>query len=98
MSDPDRRSVRVRRSPRIGVFLGLGAALGALVALIAVASTPTDPQLPTPQALGFLILVLAPVGALVGGAVALVLDARASRRSRTLEAERVRGEDPREQD
>ena len=80
------------------MFLAVGAVLGALVALIAVASVPADPRLPVPQALGFLILLLAPVGALVGGAVALVLDARASRRTRTLEAERLPTEEPREQD
>lgn len=87
MSGPERRTVRVRRSPRIGVFLALGAALGAIVALIAVASVPPDPQVPTPQALGFLALLLAPVGALVGGGVAVLIDTVGDRRARHVEAE-----------
>lgn len=94
MSDPERRSVRVRRSPRIGVFLGLGAAVGAVAAVIAVASVPADPRLPTPQALGYLILLLAPAGALVAGAVALLIEARAVRRAHTVEAERTSAEEP----
>lgn len=91
MSEPQRRQVRVRRSPKIGVFLLLGAAVGALVAIVAVNVTPPDATIPAPQAIGFLILLLAPVGAAVFGAFALVLDRIAERRSRIVEAERISG-------
>jgi hypothetical protein len=86
--DPQRRQVRVRRSPKMGVFLGIGAVVGALVAIVAVNITPADPTTPTIQAIGFLILLLAPVGALAGGVVALVIDAALERRAKTVEAER----------
>ena len=88
MTDPERRQVRVRRSPRIGVFLALGAVLGALAAVVLVLATPPDPTTPTPQAIGFLVLLLAPLGALLTGLVAIALEARGTRRARTVEAER----------
>ena len=87
MSEPQRRQVRVRRSPKMTVFLGIGAVVGALVAVVAVNVTPTDDTTPAIQAIGFLILLLAPVGALVGGVVALVLEAVLERRARTVDAE-----------
>ena len=89
MSDPQRRTVRVRRSPRIGVFLLLGAALGVLVAIVAVNVTPDSGDISTGQAIGFLSLLLAPLGALLAGVVAIVLDRIAERRARTVEAERI---------
>ena len=89
MSDPQRRSVRVRRAPKVGVFLLIGAVLGALVAIVAVNVTPPDATVPKIQAIGFLILLLAPVGALVVGVFALVLDRIAERRARTVEVELI---------
>ncbi|RIX30181.1 hypothetical protein [Amnibacterium setariae] len=89
MSDPQRRTVRVRRSPRIGVFLLLGAALGVLGAIVAVNVTPDSGDISTGQAIGFLSLLLAPLGALLAGVVAIVLDRIAERRARTVEAERI---------
>ncbi|HET6825838.1 MAG TPA: hypothetical protein VFH64_07925 [Amnibacterium sp.] len=91
MSVPDRRTVRVRRSPRIGVFLTLGVLAGVVVAVLVALLTPADGRYPTGQVLGFLALICAPVGAALGGLVAVALDAVASRRTRVLEAERVGG-------
>lgn len=92
MTDPDHHDVRVRRSPKVGVFLALGAALGALVALVAVGLAPQDPEVPTPQALGFLVLLLAPLGALVLGAIAVAIDRVSERRARVVRAERTSGD------
>ena len=89
MSAPDRRAVRVRRSPRIGVFLTLGVLVGGIVAVLITLLTPADGQYPTSQVLGFMVLICAPVGAALGGLVAVALDAIATRRARVLEAERV---------
>ena len=89
MSDPQRRQVRVRRAPKVGVFLLIGAVLGALVAIVAVNVTPPDPTVPKIQAIGFLVLLLAPVGALVVGVLALVLDRIAESRARTVEVELI---------
>jgi MFS family permease len=85
----DRRTVRVRRSPRVGVFLAIGALLGLLIALVATLVTPAEPQYPTGQVLGYVALITIPVGAALGGLVAVVLDARATRRARTAVAERA---------
>lgn len=89
MSDPQRRRVRVRRSPKISVFLLIGAVAGALVAIVAVNVTPADPTTPTIQTAAFLAALLAPVGALIAGALGLVLDRVAERRSKIVEAERI---------
>jgi hypothetical protein len=89
MSDPQRRQVRVRRAPKVGVFLLIGAVLGALVAVVAVNVTPPDATVPKIQAIGFLVLLLAPIGALVVGVFALVLDRVAERRARTVEVELI---------
>jgi hypothetical protein len=89
MSEPQRRRVRVRRSPKVGVFLLLGAVVGALAAAVAVSVTPADESMSAAQAIGFLIVLLAPLGALLGGVVALVLDAVLERRGRTVDAERL---------
>ncbi len=89
MSDPQRRRVRVRRSPKISVFLLIGAVAGALVAIVAVNVTPPDPTTPTIQTVAFLAALLAPVGALIAGAVALVLDRISERRAKIVEAERI---------
>lgn len=91
MSDPQRRRVRVRRSPKISVFLLLGAVIGALVAIVAVNVTPPDPSSTTPevQTVAFLIALLAPLGALAAGFVALVIDRVLERRAKTVDAERI---------
>lgn len=89
MSGSERRTVRVRRSPRIGVFLAIGAVVGALAAVVLVRVTPVDPLVPTAQATGFVVLLLAPVGALLAGVVALLVDRRSERLARELEAERL---------
>jgi hypothetical protein len=89
MSGPERRRVRVRRSPRIGVFLVIGVAVGALVAIVVGNLAPSDSSVPAAQATGFLVLVLAPIGAVAAGLIALVLDRAAERNARTVEAELV---------
>jgi hypothetical protein len=61
-----------------------------VAALVIVVVTPADGRYPTSQVLGFLVLLLAPIGAVLGGLLAVVLDGVATRRARILEAERVR--------
>ncbi|MGT2425786.1 hypothetical protein [Amnibacterium kyonggiense] len=89
MSEPERRSVRVRRSPKIGTFLLIGAAAGVLATVVAVNLTPSDPTISTPQAIGFLALLFAPLGAGIAGVIALVVDRVSERRARVVEAERT---------
>jgi len=83
--------VTVRRSPRYGVFLALGAALGILVALILTFSIDSSGRVADNgavysqgQVFGFLALVGVAVGLALGGIVALILDRTIGRRSRTV--------------
>ena len=90
-------TVRVRRAPKYGVFLVLGAALGVFVAMIltfsfhgtddASASGVVYDQM---QVFGFLALVGIAVGLLVGGAVALLFDRALSRRTRSVSVDHER--------
>ena len=83
-------TVQLRRSPRYGVFLAAGAALGILVALILTfafhgtdqASASTGVEYSSSQVFGFLCLFGIPLGLALGGAVALLLDRTVGRRTR----------------
>ena len=76
----------VRRAPKYGVFLALGAALGILAAMILTFSfSGTFDESPNTglvydqgQVFGFLLLICIPVGLAVAGGIALVPHRRAS--------------------
>ena len=93
-------TVQLRRSPRYGVFLAAGAALGILAALIltfafdgtAEASASTSVTYSTSQVFGFLCLVCIPIGLAVGAVVALVLDRSLARRTREVRIDHERVE------
>lgn len=110
MSEPNRPSVRVdvetvrvRRAPKYPVFLVAGAVLGVVVAAILTlafggseqASPNTGVVYSPMQVFGFVSLICAPVGIAVGGAIAVILDARSSRRIRSFRAghQSVQGSD-----
>lgn len=80
----------MRRGPKVLRFVAVGAGLGAILAFIDVGVTPKDSDYSTAQALGFIALVLVPIGAALGGAVAVLLDRISIRRSRIVTAERSR--------
>lgn len=83
-------TARVRRAPKLSVFLILGAAVGLLVALILTfafngtqdVSPNTGLVYSTSQVFGFLLLICVPVGVAIAGAVALVLDRRSRAHTR----------------
>ena len=83
-------TVRVRRAPKIAVFLLTGAVLGIIVAMIltfafngsAEVSPNTGFEYSQGQVFGFLVLVFIPVGLVVGAVVALILDRRSRRHVR----------------
>jgi hypothetical protein len=80
-------TVRVRRAPKISVFLIAGAALGVLVAMILTfafdgtsqVSPNTGVEYSQGQVFGFLVLICAPVGIALAGILALILDRRSQR-------------------
>ena len=87
-------TVTVRRAPRYGRFITLGAALGAVVALIltfAFSGQPADPALELEfdkgQVFGFLLLVCGTLGAALGAVVALIIDRASARRTRSVTVE-----------
>ncbi|MEH3076792.1 MAG: hypothetical protein PGN11_08940 [Quadrisphaera sp.] len=91
--EPPRR-VLVRRSPRYGVFLVGGAAVGAVVALGLTFSEP-ETQYGYASTLGYLVVALGLLGALVGGVAAVVAGAvleRQQRRQDAAEAARQQGQ------
>lgn len=86
-------AVMVRRAPRYGRFITLGALVGAVVALIltfAFSGRPPAGQLvefDKGQIFGFLLLICATVGAALGAIVALVIDRALAGRSAAAIAE-----------
>ncbi len=82
--------MRIRRGPKVIRFVAVGAGLGAIAAFIDVQVTPKDANYSTAQALGFIALVLVPIGAALGAALAVLLDRISIRRSRIVTAERIR--------
>ncbi len=80
--------VRIRRAPRVPIFLVLGAVLGAVVTLVVTLSRPIDPSVGFGPLYGYFLLYGVPAGLVVGGLVAVLLDRVASRRARTVVMER----------
>lgn len=111
MSSPDQHDVppapiedaQVRRVPRYGVFLALGAGLGIVLALVLTfvfdgtgeKSPFTNLQYSQGQVFGFLLLFCIPIGIAIGGVVALILDRTVGRRRRSVRIshERIRTPD-----
>ncbi|SFS08117.1 hypothetical protein SAMN04487783_1052 [Agrococcus baldri] len=91
--------VRVRRSPRFGVFMLLGAVVGALVAwLVSAVQAPgvdeAGQPVDTTGILGLAIVVGVVLGVGVGAVVALLVDRALAKRGRMLMAEQTDVEAP----
>lgn len=93
--EPPRR-VRVRRSPRYGVFIGGGAAVGAVVALGLTYSEPPS-QYGYASTLGYLVVALGLLGALVGALAAVIAGSVLQRQERRQEARDQANEQARQQ-
>jgi len=76
--------VSIRRAPRIGVFLILGAMLGLLVTLIVTSLFPADPNVGFLATFAYFCLYGIPAGIALGALVALVFDAVSRRRAKTV--------------
>ena len=76
--------VRIRRAPRLPVFLLFGALLGVVVALIATALGHVDPKVGFAGTFGYLCIYGIPIGIVVGAIVGLALDRLSRRRSRVV--------------
>jgi hypothetical protein len=66
---------RTRRNPRYAAFLGTGAALGLLVAFVLALGPGAGVDDPR-RLLAYLCALLAGLGALLGGAIAVIIEGR----------------------
>lgn len=65
---------RVHRSPRYGVFLVTGALVGVALAVISGAIGTGDGSISAGRLIGYLAIVFGLLGALLGGAVAVLIE------------------------
>ncbi|HET8617246.1 MAG TPA: hypothetical protein VFL94_17130 [Actinomycetales bacterium] len=65
---------QVHRSPRYVAFLVTGAAVGVLLAIISGAIGTGDGSISTGRLIGYLAMLFGLLGALLGGAVAVVIE------------------------
>ena len=84
----------MRRVPRYGVFMGLGAVLGIIAAGILTLTGSYEPSqaldvvYPPGQVFGFALLWTVPIGLGVGGLVAILLERLARRHDRVVRVDR----------
>ncbi len=88
MNDSERSEVRIRRAPKLGIFLLLGAVVGALVTLILTSLFPADPAIGFAASFGYFLLFGAPAGAVLGAVIGLIIDRVSVARARTVTVER----------
>jgi len=79
--------VRIRRAPKLPVFLVLGAFLGFLVTLILTAQFTPDPHVGFVASFGYFLLFGIPAGIVVGAVVGLIADRVSIARARTVTVE-----------
>jgi len=91
---PEKSEVRIRRAPKLGVFLLIGAVVGALVTLVLTSLFPSDPNIGFAASFGYFLLFGAPAGAALGALVGLVIDRISIARARTVTVEREVVEGP----
>jgi hypothetical protein len=80
--------VRIRRAPRLGVFVGLGAVLGVLATLILTSAFPDEAKIGFSALFGYFAVIGVPTGMALGAAVGIVLDRVSTRRARTVRVAR----------
>lgn len=84
---PEKTEVRIRRAPKLGVFLLIGAVVGALVTLVLTSLFPADPAIGFAASFGYFLLFGAPAGAVLGAVVGLIIDRVSTARARTVTVE-----------
>lgn len=77
----ERTTVTIRRAPKFSSFIVVGALVGFLVTLVLTSLFPADPTIGFFPSLGYFLLYGVPFGAVIGAAIALLLDRKANRRA-----------------
>jgi len=80
--------VRVRRAPKFGAFMGVGAALGLMATFIVTIQFPVDPSVGFGPLFAYFSLFGVSAGIVLGAFLALFLDRRSRKRSKVVAAER----------
>jgi hypothetical protein len=80
---------RLRRAPRLPVFLVLGAVLGVILALVLTLVGHVDPAVGFGATFGYFCLWGIPVGLAAGAVVAILIDQVSRRRARMVTVERA---------
>ena len=88
------RSARVRRAPKIGVFIGVGAMVGIIVTVAVTTAFPADPSVGMWATVAYMSLYGVTGGIVLGALAALIADRVSRRRAKvvTVERGRVTGE------
>ena len=81
--------VTIRRAPKIPVFLVLGALVGFFGTLIVTALQPADPAIGFAALFGYFCIYGVPLGIVLGGVLAIVLDRVSQRRAMSVTAEQT---------
>ena len=83
---PETDQVKIRRAPKFGAFLAVGAVVGFIVTLILTSLFPTDPSVGLPATVAYFSLYGVSAGLVLGALVALILDRRSSKRAKSVSA------------
>lgn len=81
------QQVSIRRAPKLGVFLVLGALVGAFVTLILTSLFPADPNVGFAASFAYFCLYGVPAGLVLGALVGLAFDRRSVKKARTITVE-----------
>ena len=84
---PETDQVKIRRAPKFGAFLAVGAVAGFIATLILTSLFTTDPSVGLPATVAYFSLYGVSAGVVLGAVVALILDRRSSKRAKSISVE-----------
>lgn len=79
---------RMRRAPRIGAFIGVGAILGILVTVVVTTSFPADPSVGMWATVAYMSIYGVTAGIVLGAVVVLIADRISRKHARAVTVER----------
>jgi len=88
VSEPSTTEVRVRRAPKFGAFIAVGALVGFIVTLALTSLFPVDPNVGVGPLVAYFSLFGVSAGVALGALVALLINWRSNKKTVTLEAVR----------
>ena len=90
----ERREITVRRAPKYVPFLILGALVGVGAAAAVAYGLPASESFDPGSVFGFFLVLFAGAGAVLGAALALILDRRSVKRQQRAVVESVPDSEP----